>query len=301
MLDGVDHLLRRLFLDEVALLTPSGGTPDDGQVGFQPPDKEWHGQIGNVGSRRSLNVYLADLRENLEYRSNEVIRDAQHQPTGQRPPSWIDAHYLITAWSPATSAAEGRLTEHAMLYQAAQALLARPMLRATEIFRSAPFPPGYPSGLRDAQLPVTVVPGEGFPKLAEFWGAMGSDQVWRPAVYLIVSVPVPYPVPPPAAVVTTRVLNVNGEQITEIAGQVTAPAVTPGADPVAVPGAWVRLETLGGTLLQTTRSDPDGRFTFDGLTPARYRLRWRALGRAESPSREVDVPSHAGVYNLSFP
>ena len=301
MLNGVDHLLRRLFLDEVAMLTPSGGTPHDDQVGFQPPDKDWRGQVGQVGSRRSLNVYLADLRENLEYRSNEVIRDARNQPTGQRPPSWIDAHYLITAWSPATSAAGGRIDEHAMLYQAAQALLARPVLRATEIFRSRPLPPGYPSGLRDAELPVTAVPGEGFPKLAEFWGAMGPDQLWRPAVYLIISVPVPYPVPAPGAVVTTRVLGLDGDQVIEIGGRVLAPGPGPGAGPVTVPGAWVRLETVSGIALQTTHSDGDGRFTFDGLTSGRYRLRWRALGRAEPTPLDVDVPASADAYDLSFP
>jgi Pvc16 N-terminal domain/Carboxypeptidase regulatory-like domain len=301
MLDGVDYLLRRLFLDEVALLTPSGGTPDDQQVGFQPPDKDWRKHVGDLGERRCLNVYLADLREHLEYRSNEVVRDAYHRPTGQRPPSWLDSHYLITAWSPATSAAGGRLVEHAMLFQVAQALLARPALRVSEIFRSQPFPVGYPPGLRDAELPAMVVPGDGFPKLAEFWGAMGTDQIWRPAVYLVVTVPVPYPVPAPGAAVTTRVLRLNGEQVVEIAGRVLAPAGAGGAGPVAVPGAWIRLETTSGTQLGTTRSDDQGRFTFDGLTPDRYRLRWRALGHAEPPPRDIDVPSPAGGYDLSFP
>jgi hypothetical protein len=299
MLDGVDHLLRRLLLDQVALLTPTGGTPVDEQVGFQPPDKDWRSQVSGAGQRRTLNVYLADLRERLEYRSNEVVRDRRHRPTGQRPPAWLDCHYLITAWSPATATAGGRLVEHAMLYQVIQALLARPVLRAAEIFRRRPFPTGYPLGLRDAELPATVVPGEGFPKLAEFWSAMGTDQIWRPAVYLVVTVPVPFPAPAPGAVVTSRILTLNGEQTIEIGGRVLAPAGA-GAAPVVVPGAWVRLETTTGTPLQAVRADDDGRFRFDGLTADRYRLRCRALGRAEPAPRDIDVPSTTGDYDLTF-
>jgi hypothetical protein len=301
MLDGVDHLLRRLLLDEVALLTPTGGTASDDQIGFEPPDKEWRSQLGTVGKRPRLNVYLVDLREHVEYRSNEVVRDAEGRPTGARPPSWLDGHYLITAWSPATSAAGGRLVEHALLYQVVGALHAKPMLRTVEIFRTRPFPTGYPPGLRDAELPAMVVPDDGFPKLAEFWGAMGTDQVWRPAVYLVVSVPVQYPVPAPGAVVTTKVLRLNGESTIEIAGRVLAPAVAVGTGPVTVPGAWVGLETSVGTLLQATRSDNDGRYTFEGLSPARYRLRWRAMGRADPPAQDIDVPSPTGNYDLSFP
>jgi hypothetical protein len=300
MLDGVDHLLRRVFLDEVTMLNPTGAAADD-QVGFQAPDKDWKSKVVNVGTRRLLNVYLIDLREHPEYRSNEVVRDAQGEPTRQRPPSWVDAHYLITAWSPATSAAGGRLDEHAMLYEVARALLARPTLRADDIFRSQPFPVGFPLGLRDADLPATVVPGDGFAKLAEFWGAMGPDQVWRPAVYLVVSVPVAYPLPSPGAIVNTRVLRLDGQSLIGLAGRVLTPPGSPGGQPVTVPGAWVGLETLGGALLQTTLSDRAGRFTFDGLTADRYRLRCQAPGRSERPSLEVDVPSPAGAYDLSFP
>jgi hypothetical protein len=301
MLDGVDHLLRRLLLDEVAVLTPVGGTPNDDQIGFQPPDKDWRNQLGNVGARPRLNIYLVDLREHVEYRSNEVVRDDQGRPTGAHPPSWVDGHYLITAWSPATSAAGGRLVEHAMLYQVIRVLQARPMLRPSEIFRSRPFPIGYPPGLWDAELPTTVVPDQGFPKLAEFWGAMGTDQIWRPVVYLIVTVPVPSPLPAPGALVTTKVLRLSGESTVQIAGRVLAPAVTVGGAQVTVPGAWVGLESIVGTLLQSTRSDDAGRYTFDGLLPARYRLRWRALGRAEPTPVDFDVPAPTGNYDLSFP
>jgi protocatechuate 3,4-dioxygenase beta subunit len=63
----------------------------------------------------------------------------------------------------------------------------------------------------------------------------------------------------------------------------------------------VRLETPGGTPLQATRSDNDGRYTFDGLSPAHYRLRWRALGRTEPQPLDLEVPSPTGNYDLSFP
>jgi hypothetical protein len=73
----------------------------------------------------------------------------------------------------------------------------------------------------------------------------------------------------------------------------------PDNTPQPVTGAWVRLETLTGEGLRTTETDPEGRFTFSALRAGRYRVRTRATGLGEI-SRDVDVPSPTGEYDLRF-
>src|SRR6185369_5787249 len=98
--------------------------------------------------------------------------------------------------------------------------------------------------------------------------------------------------------VTTRLLSLEAELGLAIGGRVLAPA-GPGGAEVIVPRAWVGLETASGAPLQSARTDDEGRFQFDGLTPNRYRLRCRALGRAEPAPRDIDVPSPTGDYDLT--
>ena len=75
-------------------------------------------------------------------------------------------------------------------------------------------------------------------------------------------------------------------------------AVDPGGDAVA--GAWVRVETPSGVGLQTTETSELGRFTFGALRFGPYRLRAidGALGEI---TRDVDVPSPEGEYDLAYP
>jgi hypothetical protein len=79
--------------------------------------------------------------------------------------------------------------------------------------------------------------------------------------------------------------------------------VPPAAAPTlqqALSGVWVILETLAGERLQTTQTNNLGRFTFGDLHPGQYVLRTRALGLAEI-TRQIEVPSPTGEYDLQFP
>ena len=62
----------------------------------------------------ALNVYLVDLRENRQLRSNERVREAKRHRQRNTSARRVDCHYLITAWSPAviTPAVEPTLDEH---------------------------------------------------------------------------------------------------------------------------------------------------------------------------------------------
>lgn len=192
MIETLDALLRDLLLANVA------GVTDETQVRFEPPDDDWRTYVSNlvVGGQPApaLNVYLVDLRENRKLRSNERTRSIENGVYSEQPaPARLDCHYLITAWSPAqpSPAVEPALDEHTLLYSALSALMANNPLNPSNIYAAgSPELAAVPELIREADLPVEVLPVEGFPKLAEFWGTMGASHRWKPALYLIVTLPV---------------------------------------------------------------------------------------------------------------
>lgn len=309
MLNHLDSLLRDLFLAQINQLT------DEGQVRFQPPDEDWRIYVAglSVGGQpaNALNVYLFDVRENRKLRTNERTQSVSSGLVSRDPaPARADFHYLISAWSPATAtpAIEPTLDEHALLYQALAVLMQNAPLNASRIY-----PPGsaalnaVPALIRDNDLPTQVAPVEGLTKLAEFWGTMGQNSRWRPAIYLVVTLPVALLTEIAGPMVTTRIVEYHvlggqggAEVLIQIGGHVldtTQPL--PDGSPAPVAGAWVRLETPGGVPLQITESSSLGRFTFGQLRAGSYRLRARAAGQGET-TRDVDVPSPGGEYDLRF-
>src|SRR6185312_14385172 len=95
------------------------------RVGFGPPDSTWRGQVTQQ-TVSSLNVYLVELRENRELRSNERFRRPLNGGFRDTPaPPRLDCHYLISAWSPAkeTPQVEPSIDEHILLYETARVLM----------------------------------------------------------------------------------------------------------------------------------------------------------------------------------
>jgi Pvc16 N-terminal domain len=117
VIDHVDNLLRHLCITQVS------GITDESQVRFRPPDQEWRQFVANMTVNgqpaMALNVYLVELRENKNLRSNERVRMVENGFAHDIPaPRRMDCHYLITAWSPAaqTPAVEPTVDEHRLLY-----------------------------------------------------------------------------------------------------------------------------------------------------------------------------------------
>jgi hypothetical protein len=232
MIALLDNLIRQLLIEQIGELS------DEAQIRFQPPDADWRTYVSNltVGGNpaNALNIYLVDLRENRKLRSNERVRSVENGVVSEEPaPARLDCHYLISSWSPATAspAVEPTIDEHALLYQAAAVL-----------FQHAPFNPSrvYPAGsaalnawpapFRNHELPATVLPVEGFNKLAEFWSGMGQGAVWKPAIYLVVTLPVALFIEIAGPMVTTRITEyrISGQPETaeiwiQIGGQVLSP------------------------------------------------------------------------------
>lgn len=204
MIDQLDKMLVELFKARIPGMSLA---PPRADISLLPPDGK-HLQGGDALSM-VLDVYLADIRENRKLRSNVRTRQgAAPNATEVLAPTRLECHYLISAWSRSTAenAREQALRdEHGLLYDAAAALIRATPLNATEILEPDKIE-DLPEAIRNADLPTEVLPMEGFAKLAEFWGLMGSDARWRPLIYLVVTLPVefePLPTAPPVRSIGT--------------------------------------------------------------------------------------------------
>jgi hypothetical protein len=280
----VDDALQELF--ETRMKTLGAGTTGvlPGQVGIQPPDKDWPSEFAaSVPSppTRGLNVYLAEVRENRKLRSNQrAERTVNGHVYSEPPPMRVDCHYVISAWSNNTRREARTREEHLVLAEALSVLVE---VRAITVAGD--------------ELPTVIAPPDGFPKLAEFWGTMADKQPWRPVIELIVTVPIQPTTEFAGTEVTTLLAEYRpgfgsegAETLIDIGGHVLAAGA-------AVPGAWVRLESVSGDLLDTATTDGRGRFRFARLEAQTYVFRAGATG-AGSAERTVPVPSPTGDYDL---
>ncbi|MFF0739593.1 Pvc16 family protein [Streptomyces sp. NPDC004111] len=288
---GVDLALGALFRERMTTL--GAGTPGGvaaAQIGFAPPDADWANDVGHLAPARALNVYLAELRENRELRSNERLRSALPGPAGrQQAPMRVDCHYLISAWSPSADRATRTLDEHGVLGEVLAVLVQAQVLTAG-----------------GEELPIAVLPPGGFGPLRDFWHAMGDEARWRPVVHLVVTAPVPRAVEYLAPEVTTRFAEYRVKDPDRPHGTPGAAGtrlqiagvVRDGGVPVA--GAWVQLETAGGDPVRAVRSNGRGEFTFPDVAPGNHRLLLRVPGRNGPPATAITVPSPTGRYDLAL-
>lgn len=108
-----------------------------GRVSLGPPDRAF---VGALPQGQSVNIYLADIRENRKLRSNERRRDPA-PPNGHLRtvgeslyPAWVDAHYIITAWDTSNDQSIRALKEHEVLAAVSSALLAGDPFTPREVY-----------------------------------------------------------------------------------------------------------------------------------------------------------------------
>jgi hypothetical protein len=290
MIDYLDEMLRQLLKSSVS------GITDPTQVSFEPPNDDFRSWVHTHG-KMTLNVYLADLRENRMYRTNDGMTTIQGGVfVDTQSPRRVDCHYLISAWSPSTSnppTVEPTIDEHLLLYQTATALVGAEPFVPSAIYTPAALPP-YWNLIKDEQLSSVILPLEGFPKLAEFWGSTKTVH-WKPAIYLIVTLPVVMPSLISGPMVTTTITEYEMDGVTtpvETLIQIGGTVVT-GSPASPIRGAWVQLQNAANVALSVTTTDSDGHFTFLGLPQGSYKLRVRAMGFAEV-NLPIAVPSNTG-------
>ncbi|MFQ5881379.1 MAG: Pvc16 family protein [Candidatus Methylomirabilales bacterium] len=175
MIQNLDSTMERLLREKVPL------PPEQYDVTFDRPDSDR--TAGFAPNRVTLNLYLYEIRENLELRRPEWKREVQPDGTfvKRRPSVRIDCAYLITAWSPADPVNQPGVAteqEHTLLSQVLTVLLRYPTI-----------PPEVLQGRlvgQEPPLPTMVAQPDGLPSPAEFWTALNN--LLRPSLNLVVTI-----------------------------------------------------------------------------------------------------------------
>jgi hypothetical protein len=175
MIDDLDEALRQLFIRELPVRN------NEIDIAFDLPKREWSARL----NRPTLNVFLHDVKENVEMRHVQ----ARYQDNGrsvasrQQPPLRMDMHYMVTAW--ATEPED----EHRLLSRALMAL-----------YRTSYLPEDIlPEGLRDQGTPIYL-------KVAQYDSILRPSDIWtvldnelRPAISCMVTLAInpfqPFTVP----------------------------------------------------------------------------------------------------------
>lgn len=284
MLHLVDKLIERV-LDTG--WTPTAPPAKPGFY-FTIPDEGWRTRV-RAGTGMRLNIYMYEFRENRNFRraSWDPIELADHSYVLSPPPTYLDCHYLISAWS---SAEDSELTtpvldEHQLLAEASRILLRNPEVIPGAIG-------GVPGGgpvFQEAHVNLTVAPPEPPRVLNDFWSTMRLP--WRPAIMLVVTAPLDLlQDSAPAQAVTTFVqrFGLIGSDEThewiDFGGFVVR-----AADNSPIAGATVTRLPQG----VSATTDAQGRYLFTGLQRGMQRFRASAPN-LRAIERDIDIPGDPG-------
>lgn len=137
-------------------------------VAFEAPDRDWAARV----SRPTVNLYLWDVRHNLDERSGgvEVVTGENGRPHRRRPLPRIDCRYLVTAWT-----SEVR-DEHSLLGATLCALLLHSEL--DQKYLPAPYAAVQP-------WPTIQVASNDATDNSDFWSALGGQL--KPGLDLVVT------------------------------------------------------------------------------------------------------------------
>ncbi|MEN3334224.1 MAG: hypothetical protein V7641_3589 [Blastocatellia bacterium] len=261
-------------------------------IKFDRPVDDYQGEAAGT-----VSLFLFDIRENLELRSNEpIIERSKGEATLRRPPRRVACSYLVTAWFGGAEK-DKALKEQALLSQALQVMSAFPTIPNELLWGS----------LQDQQppLPMVTLAAEGMKNPAEFWTALGGKL--RPSFTVTVTISVPVSKPEkPVKLATKRELRVGEkapgkpelltgtEQVVKgqgpfrIFGRITDP------DDAPVRGAIVTGKNNEVEVSAT--ADDAGHYSLEGLSTGTYTLRaesgWKQSS-LEPEGKTITIPDAA--------
>jgi uncharacterized protein DUF4255/carboxypeptidase family protein len=235
-------------------------------------------------AKTTVDLFLYDVRENVELRSNErQVQRKDHQTVLLPPPLRLNCSYLVTAWP--VGGTELALQEHRLLSQVLRALGQFPTIPAQYL-------QGSLVG-QDPPLPMVALHPDAMKNLSEFWTSVGNKL--RASLTVTATISVPMFADVTEFIVTTRSTAFSQSQ--------TAP-----------PEAWVQ---VGGRVLDPTSQgvagalvdildvglrgycDLDGRFSFLRVPAGAHRLRAVATG-FQPKTQPLDVPGRPEDYEITL-
>ena len=134
------------------------------QISFAAPDDQFPPQSVTLPA---VDLFLYDVRENLELRSNEYYIDRNSDGTAIKTwaPVRVDFSYLITAW-PSQSVADAAEDEHRLLGEVMRVLLRHRTIPG-EVLQGELID-------QPMSLPVTSLQPGRLQSVGEFWQALGG-------------------------------------------------------------------------------------------------------------------------------
>jgi hypothetical protein len=169
------------------------------QISFAAPDDQFPPQSVTLPA---IDLFLYDIRENLELRSNEVYLERRSDGTAvrTRAPVRVDFSYLITAW-PSESVPDPSEDEHRLLGEVMRVLLRYPTI-----------PEDVLQGVLVGQqppLPVSSLQPGRLQSLGEFWQALGGKP--KAALNYTVTASVDITAPEEVRLVTDKKIKIRME------------------------------------------------------------------------------------------
>ncbi|HEV7859432.1 MAG TPA: Pvc16 family protein [Pyrinomonadaceae bacterium] len=257
MIDDLSRTLQAI-LDDPGL---TGAFPElsAAQISFDRPTDPY-----NPG-QTTLNLYLYDIRENVELRNSEpVITRNNGQATLLPGPLRVACSYLLTAWP--VGGTDLALQEQKLLGQALVVLS-----------RYTLIPPQFLKGSlvgQDPALPLMTSQIEGLKDPSDFWTALGNKL--RTSISLTVTISMQPFIAETAMLVSTSEIRLGlrdatGMKITPatlddsffIGGRVT--------NKTSAPVASATVQLIEAKL--TTMTDTDGQYSFPPVRAGSYTLR----------------------------
>jgi hypothetical protein len=244
-------------------------------IAFDRPDD------GFKPAQTTVNLFLFDVRENMELRSNEPkIQRLNGQAVIHRPPKRVACTYLVTAWP--VGGIDLALQEQRLLAQVLQAFSSYPAI-----------PPAFLKGKlvgQEPPLPMMAARPEELKNPAEFWTAIGNKMRASIAVTATISMEIFAPVTTTMA--TTAIVRLGERTGPDVQSLVPTTRtesyriggkVTRAGNPVA--GARVELVDAG----LAARTDADGDYVLGAMAAGAYTLNVEA--DATTRQANITVPA----------
>ncbi len=232
----------------------------------------------------TVDLFLYDLRENLELRLNEPTTTTVGNTLVTHPAALrLACSYLVTAWP--VGGPDLPFQEHKLLTQVLRVLSHYPIIPAS-------FLQGTLAG-QDPPLPMVTLHPDALKNLAEFWSSLGSKL--KPSLTATVTISVPVFSDVTDYIVTTHNtiyapgINASTETLIQFGGRVIDNNSKP------LPGALVDVLDMG--LRETT--DDNGQFNFQNVTAGAHNLRALATG-FKAQTKTVTVPDLPDNYVIQL-
>ncbi|HMV13479.1 MAG TPA: Pvc16 family protein [Nitrospira sp.] len=289
MFHTLDIILKSLLDD-----TSTPALVRNAEVAFDRPSESYN------PDKTTINLFLYDVRENIESRNNEPIIERQNGiATIRRPPLRVSCSYLVTVWIEAgVTGEEAILKQHALLGE---------VLRVFSRWPSIPLPTPDAEGkeflqgeLKTSLYPISLVTAQTdlMRNPAEFWSALGGKL--RPSFTVTATIAIDQAIKPVEASLVSTKKIVFGEKDSdeaEFKDENKTESVYEIGGVVIDKKTGIVLKGAEVTLIETGKlaiTDQTGQYYFTGLNKGAYHLR-AVKSNYSTATQEIGVPSNSST------